>query len=38
MEIIVLTEYELKVLLENKVKSVCVKTDKNREIEIKKVN
>ena len=38
MEYLVLTEYELKSLLLNKVKAVCVKTNKNNEIEIKKVN
>jgi len=36
MEKLVLTEYELRRLLENCV--VCAKTDKNKEIEIKKVN
>ena len=38
METIVLTEYELKSLLFNKVKSVCVISELNRKIEVKKVN
>ena len=35
MERLVLTEYEIDMLLRNKVKSVCVTTDRNNEIEIK---
>ncbi len=38
MEMIVLTEYELKALLLSKVKSICTKTDINTLIEVKKVN
>lgn len=38
MEQVVITEQEIKLLLNDEVKSVCIKTDKDREIEIKKVN
>lgn len=38
MELIALTKYELEMLLNNKVKSICAKTDKNNEIEIKVVH
>ena len=37
MNQIVLTVYELKSLLENKVKSVCAKDNKGNEIEVKAV-
>lgn len=37
MRTIILTVYELKCLLENKVKSVYIKDDKNNEIEVRLV-